>query len=85
MLNSLGLYYDAQGDLAKTAGGVANASRSLGGRWENLLADMGQSLEPVTQKVLAIANVGLAKIGEALTGSKARFPNGRRHAASTPG
>lgn len=43
---------DAQGDLAKTADGVANRTRELSGRMTNLAATMGTSLQPIAQAVL---------------------------------
>lgn len=43
---------DAQGDLARTADDVANASRGLTGRIENLASAMGTALLPIAQTVL---------------------------------
>ena len=43
---------DAQGDLAKTADDVANATRGVYGRIENLAALIGETLQPVAKAVL---------------------------------
>lgn len=54
---------DAQGDAAKTADGVANSSRGLWGRLENLATIMGETLLPVAEVLLKDMQVGV----EALT------------------
>lgn len=43
---------DAQGDLARTADGVANRTRELQGRMENLSGAIGTTLQPIAQSVL---------------------------------
>lgn len=49
---------DAQGDYAKTADGVANSTRSLSGRIENLSATLGTVLLPIASQVLGQLQVG---------------------------
>jgi hypothetical protein len=44
---------DANGDLARTADGVANATRGLAGRIENLAGMVGTVLQPAVQSALA--------------------------------
>jgi hypothetical protein len=55
---------DAEGDLERTSGGVANASRALWGRIENLAGSIGQAFLPVVEKALGFANQFLGAIGE---------------------
>ena len=55
---------DAQGDLERTSGGVANASRALWGRIENLAGSIGQAFLPAVEKGLAVANQFLGSISE---------------------
>lgn len=43
---------DAQGDLARTADGVANRTRELSGRVENLAGTIGNALQPAAQAAL---------------------------------
>lgn len=50
---------DAQGDLARTANEVENASRNVGGSIENLVGEIGLSLQPVAKAVLADMSAGL--------------------------
>ncbi|MDB5350532.1 MAG: phage tail tape measure protein [Planctomycetota bacterium] len=54
---------DDQGDLARTGDGVANSSRELQGRWENMLAVIGEKLLPVASQFLGLLNsfVGVAQ------------------------
>lgn len=54
---------DAQGDLAKTADGVANRTRELGGRIENLAGAMGTSLQPIAQTVLGDMSTAVDALG----------------------
>lgn len=53
---------DAQGDLAKTADGLANSSREFSGRIENLSASFGQTLAPIAGAALADVNTGLVAL-----------------------
>ncbi|QEH37924.1 hypothetical protein OJF2_65190 [Aquisphaera giovannonii] len=62
---------DAQGDLAKTADGFANASREATGRVGNLAASIGETLLPVVGKGLAEINVGIEALNLAWQGNKA--------------
>ena len=49
----------ANGDLARTFGGVANRARGIWGNLKNGLADIGAEFEPLTQQVLDFASVAL--------------------------
>ena len=49
----------AQGDFARTSGGLANQQRILGAQVENLKAKIGQGLLPVVQKLATWANTKL--------------------------
>lgn len=53
---------DAQGDLARTAGGFANATRIFGGKFQNLLVDFGEKILPVAQSVLKVVSSGLDQL-----------------------
>lgn len=55
---------DAQGDLERTSGGVANLARNAWGQLENLGATLGQAFLPLVQKGLAAASSFLAAIGQ---------------------
>lgn len=55
---------DAQGDLERTSTGVANASRALWGRIENLAGSIGQAFLPAVEKGLGFANQFLGAIGD---------------------
>lgn len=55
---------DANGDLARTSGGVANLTRNAWGQLENLGATLGQAFLPLVQKGLAAASSFLGAIGE---------------------
>ena len=55
---------DANGDLAKTSGGVANLTRNVCGQLENLGAMIGQAFLPATQKLLGGASQVLGAIGQ---------------------
>jgi hypothetical protein len=52
----------AHGDLARTSDGVANRIRSLGGRLENLAADAGTALLPVTNVFLGLADTLVGQV-----------------------
>lgn len=47
---------DAQGDFARTSGGLANQQRILKANFENLTASVGQSFLPVAVKLVTVAN-----------------------------
>lgn len=55
---------DANGDLERTMAGVANASRGLSGRIENLKADLGLALSTITQSVLGGLSTAVSAIGD---------------------
>lgn len=55
----MGSLADAQGDAARTANGVANASRGISGAMENLAATIGTALQPVAQAVLGDMGVAI--------------------------
>lgn len=56
---------DAQGDLAKTADDVANATRGLQGRFENLIAVIGEQLQPIAKNVLGELSTAISAAGMA--------------------
>ncbi|QEH33955.1 hypothetical protein OJF2_24880 [Aquisphaera giovannonii] len=62
---------DAQGDLAKTADGFANASREATGRVGNLAASIGETLLPIVGKGLGEINVAIEALNLAWQGNKA--------------
>lgn len=51
---------DANGDLARTATGPANAMRAIQGRSINMAADFGRAIEPITKSILGGVNLALA-------------------------
>ena len=53
---------DAQGDLGRTIGGVANATRAFWGRIENLGASIGQAFLPAVEKAMGFANQFLGSV-----------------------
>jgi phage-related protein len=57
----------AQGDFARTSGGLANQQRILSARFKDAQADLGQKLLPIALKVVTFFNTGFgpatAKIG----------------------
>lgn len=66
---------DAQGDFAKTSGGLANQQRILNAQWQESKAKLGSALLPVVTKATTALNKGLGpaigfvtKAGEGLTG-----------------
>lgn len=50
---------DAQGDLARTADDVANSTRGFQGRVENLIATMGEQLQPLAASVFGELNMAI--------------------------
>ena len=58
----MGSLADAQGDMARTADGVANSSASLSGMIENLAAAIGTALLPLAQSVLGQLNVAVSAL-----------------------
>lgn len=52
----------AQGDRARTATDVANATREVQGRVESLAETIGQTLEPITKRVLGDMGTGLGAL-----------------------
>lgn len=62
---------DLQGDLARTSDEVAGAMRSVSGRVENLVQDLGKSLEPVAKSVLGEINTSIAAMSMYWEESKA--------------
>lgn len=61
---------DAQGDLARTAGGAANQVRTIWGRITNLSADVGTAIQPAIDAVLGFANGALVKVAGAFQSGK---------------
>ena len=59
----------AVGDLDRTASGVANSFRALGGRLQNFVADMGALMQPVAESSLGLLNAALADFSGQLTAS----------------
>jgi hypothetical protein len=57
---------DAQGDLARTASGVANMARSAEGRWTNAMADIGTAIQPVTEKIYALRDSAMRALTDEL-------------------
>lgn len=55
---------DANGDLARTSGGVANLARNAWGQLENLGAEVGKAFLPVVQRALSATSGFLAAMGE---------------------
>jgi len=60
---------DANGDLARTATGPANAMRAIQGRAINMAADFGRAIQPITQAILGGVNMALADMSGALSSS----------------
>lgn len=58
---------DAQGDLARTQGGVANQLRAVRGRLINFAADIGQAFEPITKFVLGGLSLALTNLSESFS------------------
>jgi hypothetical protein len=58
---------DAQGDLARTAEGVANMVRTSEGRWTNAMADIGAAIEPVSKKFLELKDTAVKALTLAFT------------------
>lgn len=55
---------DAQGDFARTSGGLANQQRILTAQWENAKTTIGKGLLPVVTRLLTWANTMMPKLGE---------------------
>ncbi len=53
---------DAQGDFARTSGGLANQQRILKANFENVTASIGQSLLPVATKFVTVLNTKLIPV-----------------------
>jgi hypothetical protein len=47
---------DAQGDFARTSGGLANSQRTLTAQMDNLQASIGQALLPVVEAILPLCS-----------------------------
>ena len=62
----------AQGDLARTAGGVANLTEGLKGRLANLGAQIGESLLPLTQSALGELNTAVGALSMAWEDNEGR-------------
>jgi hypothetical protein len=56
----------AHGDQARTAGEVASQIRIMGGRLENLSAEAGKALRPVTEVFLGLADTLISKVTPAI-------------------
>lgn len=54
---------DAQGDFARTSGGLANQQRILAARFENLKASLGQALLPIALKIATAFGRLIDKVG----------------------
>jgi hypothetical protein len=54
---------DAQGDFARTQGGMANQSRILSARMEDLKARLGQALLPIALRVVTVFGQIIDKVG----------------------
>lgn len=54
---------NAQGDFARTSGGLANQQRIFAARWENLKVTIGQGLLPVVNKLMPVIGSLFDKIG----------------------
>jgi hypothetical protein len=59
-----GLAY-ANGDLARTFGGAANQARAFSGKMQNAWADAGNSIKPLTDSALFLANTALQAVSDA--------------------
>lgn len=55
---------DAQGDLARTASGAANQTRSAFGRLANIGSDFGMAIQPITDQILTLTNTALKQLGD---------------------
>lgn len=68
---------DAQGDFAKTSGGLANQQRILSAQWEDLKTNLGASLLPAVTSVVTAINDSLFPaldgIGSAIEPAKDAF------------
>lgn len=55
---------DAQGDFARTSGGLANQQRILSAQWENMKGRLGRGLLPVALRVVRWANDLIPRLGD---------------------
>lgn len=62
---------DVEGDLARTADGVANSWREMNGRVENLAGTIGKTLQPIAQAVLGELSTAVSALGMWWEDSKA--------------
>ena len=76
---------DAQGDLARTAASAANQVRSVFGRLENLQADVGSAIAPITDQVLLLANSAVKVLADELTKNSEAFGDWAKNAGSSGG
>ncbi len=58
---------DAQGDLARTSGGLANQQRALTGRWLTAKQMLGEALTPAALGLVSALNTGLSSAIDWLT------------------
>jgi hypothetical protein len=63
----------ANGDLARTADGVANRLRELHGRFQNLAADLGQFLLPAVKRLTGAFSEAITSFGVFVQENKAQF------------
>lgn len=73
------------GDLERTQLGVANASRNLAGRIENLAAELGLALQPLAETGLALLNTALGTVGDNFDGLKEKVRDWAVQGASSIG
>jgi hypothetical protein len=76
---------DAQGDLGRTATGVANMARTAEGRWTNAMADMGAAILPVTESLYGLRDSALRALTEAIVGNSDSIKAWATDAASSGG
>lgn len=58
---------DAQGDFARTSGGLANQQRILSAQWADMKAKLGSALLPVVTKAVSVFNSWMPKISAVAT------------------
>lgn len=71
------------GDLERTAGGVANQLRGLGGRFTNFSAELGATLTPITNVFLGLAGDALSVLAPALVSAGQTISAGFIEVANT--
>jgi hypothetical protein len=76
---------DAQGDAAKTADGVANSTRGLWGRVENLATSLGESLLPIAQVVLGEMQIGVTALTALWTDNSSAVGNWAKSTLASAG